>query len=104
MQLGIDAWLERREPRIRLFDQESGREILRIGPDQVRELMASGDLSLPDIATEAIHSNDLLDLLYQRLAEQHDPCCRRLPAYMGRRKPRQSTEDYPVPHQESSHV
>ncbi len=38
MRLQIDAWLERRDPLIRVIDADSGREFLHLGPEQSMNL------------------------------------------------------------------
>ena len=53
MRLTIDAWLERRNPRIRLLDADTGQEIQRLDSDQVHALVDSGELCPDDLADAA---------------------------------------------------
>ena len=53
MQLQVDAWLERKDPLIRLMDAESGRELVRLGSDVVRELIDSGEICPQELAIES---------------------------------------------------
>ena len=63
MRLSIDAWLERRDPRLRLIDVDSGREILRLGEAQVRDLMESGDLCPGELSCLSSPCAELVALL-----------------------------------------
>lgn len=66
----IDAWLERRDPRIRVIDNETGRELLCLGPERVHEMMDNGDIYADDF-TEAT-SIELLGLLGRLLTNSRD--------------------------------
>ncbi len=80
MQLCIDAWLERKDPRIRLYDSDTGLEIVCLGPNEVREMVESGDICLSDVDNEAPCS-ELIDLLQDRIARHRDPTSLRLALY-----------------------
>ena len=63
----IDAWLERKNPRIRLLDADSGRELFRLGAEQVRELMESGEFCPADFEND-VHCAEVIVLLRQQMA------------------------------------
>ena len=86
MQLSIDAWLERRNPRISLLDADTGQELVRLGSEQVRELMESGDLCHRDLQDASYPCFELLALLKELLILQRDSTMLRVPAYIGRLK------------------
>jgi len=81
MRVSIDAWLERRDPQIRLVDAETGREIMRFGPEQVRELMDSGEICSCDFDDCACSCEELLELAFFSIADGRDPTRLRVPAY-----------------------
>ncbi len=62
MRLSIDAWLERKDPRIRLINAETGEVIFRWGPQQVRQLIDAGDIpgNYWAIMTHPYSSDDLI--------------------------------------------
>ncbi len=62
MRCVIDAWLERRDPCLRLLDAETGEEILRCGTAWVRPLLESGALSLEEIQDEGLSYAERLGL------------------------------------------
>ncbi len=45
----IDAWLERREPLLRVLDCATGEELLRWQGAQLHQMLESGALSLQDL-------------------------------------------------------
>ncbi len=45
----IDAWLERREPVLRVLDCETGEELLRWQGAQLHQMLEKGSLSLQDL-------------------------------------------------------
>ena len=71
MRLTIDAWLERRDPRIRLLDADTGQEIPRLDADQVHELFESGELCPGDLADTA----DCIERIVLLLALMEDRRC-----------------------------
>jgi hypothetical protein len=83
MRLCIDAWLERRDPRISLIDASTGKEFVRLGSEQIRELMESGDLCIDDLKNASYPCIELLALLKERMVLQRDPTYLRMPSYMG---------------------
>lgn len=62
MQYIIDAWLERRDPCLRLLDADTGKEILRCGAGWIIPLLESGELSLEDIQDEGLSYSERLGL------------------------------------------
>jgi hypothetical protein len=68
MQLQIDAWLERRDPLIRVIDADSGREFLHLGPKQIHELMESGDICPSDLGSDFSSYVALIALVEERAA------------------------------------
>lgn len=62
MRCVIDAWLERRNPYLRLLDAETGQEILRCGAGWIIPLLESGELTLDDIEDEALSYGERLGL------------------------------------------
>lgn len=87
MHVNIDAWLERRDPQIRLVDADTGREIMRIGADQVRKLMDCGDLCPCDFDDPSCSCEELLALAHISMVDGRDPTRQRVPAYMGYSQP-----------------
>lgn len=83
MKLSINAWLERRDPRICLIDADSGDEVFRLESEQVRELMDTGDLCLFDFKERSYPCLELLALLKERMVLQRDPTWLRMPSYIG---------------------
>lgn len=83
MYLSINAWLERKDPRISLIDADTGHEIVRLESEQVQELMESGDLCLLDLKETSYPCIELLALLKEQLILQRDPTRLRMPSYMG---------------------
>jgi hypothetical protein len=49
MRTFIDAWAERPDPVIRLIDSDTGKELMRWGPERVRAMLEQGALWLPDL-------------------------------------------------------
>ncbi|MDF1527708.1 MAG: hypothetical protein P1R74_01150 [Sedimenticola sp.] len=68
MRCVIDAWLERRDPCLRLLDAETGQEILRCGAGWIIPLLESGELSLDDIQDEGLSFSERLGLSLERHA------------------------------------
>ncbi len=62
MRCVIDAWLERKDPCLRLLDAESGQEILRCGASWIVPLLESGELTLEDIQDERLSYAERLGL------------------------------------------
>ena len=62
MQFVIDAWLERKDPLIRLLNAETGREIFRCSSERLQPLLESGQLSIEDIEDEELDAYDRLGL------------------------------------------
>ncbi|TVO76756.1 hypothetical protein [Sedimenticola selenatireducens] len=62
MRCIIDAWLERRDPCLRLLDADTGKEILRCGTGWIIPLLESGELSLDDIQDEGLSYGERLGL------------------------------------------
>ena len=54
MRAIIDAWVERHDPLVRLLDADTGAELLRWGPEQVRLMLEEGTLWLPDLTEEGL--------------------------------------------------
>ena len=84
MRPRLDAWLERKDPRMRLFDADTGLDILRLGPDQVRELIDSGVFCPHDLAHSSAHCAELILQLEDLSAGRRDPTRLRVPSYLGR--------------------
>lgn len=63
MRLSIDAWLERKDPQVRLLDADSGRELMCLGPEAVREMIDAGDLYPLDLMDELAFCPELFVLL-----------------------------------------
>ncbi len=40
----IDAWLERKDPCLRVIDAEDGRVVMQIEGDRLQQMMDQGDL------------------------------------------------------------
>lgn len=49
----INAWLDRREPELTIFNKQSGIAMMRFDSEEVEELISSGELYLADL-----YSND----------------------------------------------
>lgn len=82
MRFVIDAWLERKNPSVGLLDAETGREVMRLGPRQVRELMESGDLWEGDFRERYSIQQDVLDWLEECMEDYSDPTRLRAPDYL----------------------
>lgn len=52
MTFQIDAWLERKDPMLRIIDADTGWEFLHLGPKQIHALIESGDLSPSDFESD----------------------------------------------------
>lgn len=70
MHLNADAWLERRQPQIRLIDADTGLEVLYLGPEQVQALMDSGDICLGDFDDSYLLCTALFSLLEQEAMDR----------------------------------
>lgn len=62
MRCVIDAWLERKDPCLRLLDAETGLEIIRCNAGWIIPLLESGELSLDEIQDEALSYSERLGL------------------------------------------
>jgi len=93
MHLCIDAWLERKDPHIRLIDRQSGQEILRLEPEQVRHLMESGEICLDDLQNGASLCTELLQLIEQTPVRRV-PIQIHAPAYVWRLKSASRSSSY----------
>lgn len=78
MRLSIDAWLERKDPRIRLIDAETGEVIFRWGPQQVRELIDTGDLCVSDIDQDCLPCREVIELIEELSSGQRVPLRERM--------------------------
>ncbi|MGD2118094.1 MAG: hypothetical protein PVG66_07035 [Chromatiales bacterium] len=94
MRLTVDAWLERRNPRIRLLDSVTGQEVLQIGSERLRDLMEAGDLCLADLEPNDHLPEELIDVLLQQLADRRARFQRRLPSYIGNPRPQHGISGY----------
>jgi hypothetical protein len=66
MHFQIDAWLERRDPLIRVLDAKTGMEFLHLGAEQVYELMESGDLCPSDLESDVTSCAALIALVEEQ--------------------------------------
>ena len=66
MYLIIDAWLERKDPQIRLIDAGTGQEVFRLGTGQVRALIDSGELYTKDLEEASLSCSELFYLMSER--------------------------------------
>ena len=73
MHLSIDAWLERKDPCVRLIDTETGQELLSLRAEQVRLLMDSGDLCPGDLSENHPFCEELIEFLEHQLPVPRDP-------------------------------
>ncbi len=62
MQFIIDAWLERKDPILRLLNADTGKEIFRCSCDQLQPLLESGQLTLEEIEDEELDAYERLGL------------------------------------------
>jgi hypothetical protein len=68
MRLNVDAWLERKQPRIRVVDVDTGLEVVYLGPEQVQALMDSGAICLGDMDDNSSFCTALFSVLEQEAA------------------------------------
>ena len=64
MRLKIDAWLERKDPYLRVFDADTGRELVRWEVTQLRDMLDRGEICLADIDEENLLSLTPQAMLY----------------------------------------
>jgi len=62
MRCIIDAWLERKDPCLRLLDAETGLEIIRCNAAWIVPLLESGELCLEQIQDEELSYPERLGL------------------------------------------
>jgi len=58
----IDAWLERRDPVLRVFDTDSGAELMRWTGDALRDMLDNGELLLQDLHDVSLSLSERLGL------------------------------------------
>ena len=65
MTYSINAWLDRPEPQLTVFNKRSGIAMMQFDSEEVDDLMASGELCLSDL-----YSNDskILEEIVRKLA------------------------------------
>ena len=80
MDLYLDAWLERRDPCVRVMDHRSGKEVFRLTPERVQELIESGDLDPADLENST-YCLELINDLKARVTFVSDPTRLRAPTY-----------------------
>jgi hypothetical protein len=68
MTFQVDAWLERKDPMIRVIDADTGWEFLRLEAKQVHELMESGDLCPSDLENDVTSCAALIALVEEQVA------------------------------------
>jgi hypothetical protein len=62
MQFVVDAWLERKDPILRLLNADTGKEIFRCSSERLLYLLSSGQLTLDEIEDEALDTYERLGL------------------------------------------
>lgn len=62
MNLVVNAWLEKKDPELQVIDQETGREILHWGPDNIRGMLEQGIISMNDLLDRNLSAEERLDL------------------------------------------
>ncbi len=68
MRCQIDAWLERKDPLIRVIDADTGWEIMHLDAEQVNALMESGDICPSDLEDDVISRKALASLIEEQAA------------------------------------
>jgi hypothetical protein len=58
----IDAWLERKNPILRVFHVPSGLELIRWSGDTLRDMLEQGDLQLQDLQDHSLSLSERLGL------------------------------------------
>jgi len=62
MQFVIDAWLERRDPILRLLNADTGKEVFSCSCERLRPLLESGQLTIEEIEDEDLDAYERLGL------------------------------------------
>lgn len=62
MQFVVDAWLERKDPILRLLNADTGKEIFRCSCERLLPLLESGQLTLDEIQDEELETYERLGL------------------------------------------
>ncbi|MAY38282.1 MULTISPECIES: hypothetical protein [Spongiibacter] len=58
--LCIDAWLERKDPQLRLLNSDTGREHCRLSGESLEELISSGELDPAELSTRPLNDPDII--------------------------------------------
>ena len=72
MNLMLDAWLERSDPRLRVFDTRSGEILWQWNSDAVHALLESGRLSAADLCNLPSSLPSLLRELLTPVTQKED--------------------------------
>lgn len=68
MTFQVDAWLERKDPMLRVIDADTGREFLHLDAEQINDLIESGDLCPSDLENDVTSCTALIALVEEQLA------------------------------------